>query len=295
MTSVTSSKCCPAIKFKNGTPKPHTLEFIKEEPLLIRIDEKPYSVVMRTPGEELFHGAGFCLGEGIADSPEDIMTIGHCNDMDPNVIDIRLAPRRREKIRDILDRKIFVSQTSCGICGKEMVKDLHQILTPVKNGVTVSPDSLFGCIDELYKHQKYYPTTRGTHAAMLFGHDLKPISFSEDVGRHNALDKAIGNAFMNRKLGAANLVALSSRISYELVQKAARANLPIIISKSRPTALAIDMGRALNMTLAFCLKKSELIVVCGSDRIKGSLKKSQDQLTRPPKTGIFGKEPITGG
>ena len=267
MKSVTSAECYPTLQFKKGARSDHSLEFIREEPLLIRIDKKPYSVVMRTPGEELFHGAGFCLGEGIADSPEDIMTIGHCQDMDPNVIDIRLPPRRREQIRDILERKVFVSQTSCGVCGKEMVKDLHQILTPAKNGPTVGIDSVFDCIDALYKHQKYYPRTRGAHAAMLFDLTLSPISFSEDVGRHNALDKAIGNAFINKKLGAARLVALSSRISYELVQKAARASLPIIISKSRPTALAIDMGRALNMTLAFCLGKSELIVVCGGHRI----------------------------
>ena len=83
-------------------------EFIGEEPLLIRIDEKPYSVVMRTPGEEVFHAAGFCLGEGIVSSPDDFTTIGYCQDLDPNVIDIRLKPERREKILDILARRSFI-------------------------------------------------------------------------------------------------------------------------------------------------------------------------------------------
>ena len=102
---------------------------------------------------------------------------------------------------------------------------------------------------------------------MIFDNQLEMISFAEDVGRHNALDKAIGKVFISRKLPEATLVVLSSRISYELVQKAARAGLPVMISKSRPTALAAEMGKALNMTLACTDKESELIFVCGENRI----------------------------
>ncbi len=257
------------IRCERGVCRTISHEFIGEDPLLIRIDEKPYSVVMRTPGEELFHAAGFCLGEGIADSPDDFNTIGYCKDLDPNVIDIRLKPERREKIQDLLERRGFVSQTSCGICGKEMVKDLYQILTPAENSFQVEINRIFDCINKLSENQKYYQKTRGSHAAMIFDNQLKMISFSEDVGRHNALDKAIGKAFINRKLPEAIILILSSRISYELVQKAARAHLPIMISKSRPTALAAEMGRALNMTLACTDKESELIIVCGENRIKG--------------------------
>ena len=104
---------------------------------------------------------------------------------------------------------------------------------------------------------------------MICDDQLQVLSFAEDVGRHNALDKAIGKLFMSRKLSEAAILVMSSRISYELVQKAARAHLPIMISKSRPTALAARMGQALNMTLA-CAEKnssSELIIVCGENRI----------------------------
>ena len=243
------------------------IELIGEEPLLIRIDDKPYTVVMRTPGEELFHAAGFCLGEGIADSPDDFTTIGYCKDMDPNVIDIRLKPERREKIPELLGRRGFVSQTSCGICGKEMVKDLYQILTPAKNGFEVEIGRISDCIKKLSENQKYYPRTRGSHAAIIFDDRLEMISFAEDVGRHNALDKAIGKAFMNRTLFKASILVLSSRISYELVQRAARAHLPVMIGHSRPTALAVEMGQSLNMTLAFPDGESELIIVCGENRI----------------------------
>ena len=256
------------ISYEKGVCRTRFHELIGEEPLLIRIDEKPYSVVMRTPGEEVFHAAGFCLGEGIADSPDDFMTIGYCKDLDPNVIDIRLQPERREKIPKLLERRGFVSQTSCGICGKEMIKDLnYQELTPAENGLKIDINSIFDCINKLPENQKYYKKTRGSHAAMILGNQLEIISFAEDVGRHNALDKAIGKGFINRKLHEAAILILSSRISYELVQKAARAHLPIMVSKSRPTALAAEMGRALNMTLACAGRNSEFILVCGENRI----------------------------
>jgi FdhD protein len=243
------------------------LELIGEEPFLIRIDDKDYSVVMRTPGEEVFHAVGFCLGEGIADSVDDFKTIGHDKNLDPNIINIWLTPERHEKIPHLLERKGFVSQTSCGICGKEMLKELHQILLPAENGFKVEINHVFDCINKLSKNQKYYQRTRGSHAALIFDHQLSVIAFSEDVGRHNALDKAIGTAFMDKTLADASILVLSSRISYELVQKAARARLPVMISNSRPTALAVEMGRSLNMTLAFPVEESELIIVCGESRI----------------------------
>lgn len=242
-------------------------EFIREEPLLIRIDAKPYSVVMRTPGEEVIHAAGFCLGEGIADSPDDFLTIGYCKDLDPNVVDIRLRPERREKIHDLLERRSFVSQTSCGICGKEMVKDLYQIVTPTEDPFRVHVDHISDFVQRLSENQVIHRRTRGAHAAMLMDRRREVVSFAEDVGRHNALDKAIGKAFVARKLSEAVILILSSRISYEMVQKAARARLPIMIGMSRPTALAAEMGQALNMTLACTARPSELIVVCGGQRL----------------------------
>jgi FdhD protein len=126
---------------------------------------------------------------------------------------------------------------------------------------------MFACIKKLPENQKYYKRTRGSHAALILDNQLEILSFAEDVGRHNALDKAIGKIFINRKLPEAGILVLSSRISYELVQKAARARLPVMISKSRPTALAAQMGKALNMTLACTGKASELILVCGENRI----------------------------
>ncbi len=267
-TTVYQALQCRQESLKNK-PREETisLELIGEEPFLINIDEKPYSVVMRTPGEEIFHAAGFCLGEGIASSSDDFKTMGYDKDLDPNIIDIWLTSERKEKIHDILERKIFVSQTSCGICGKEMVRDLYQKITPAKDGFTVEINSVFDCINKLSENQNYYQSTRGSHAAIIFDSQLEKLSFAEDVGRHNALDKAIGKAFMDKQLSKAKILVLSSRISYELIQKSARAQIPVMISNSRPTALAVEMGKSLNMTLAFPVKESELIIVCGEERI----------------------------
>ncbi|MFC1863825.1 formate dehydrogenase accessory sulfurtransferase FdhD [Thermodesulfobacteriota bacterium] len=255
------------IRCEDGVCRDDYHDLIGEEPLLIRVEGEPYSVVMRTPGEEIHHAAGFCLGEGLVDSRNDFLTVGYCQDLDPNVIDVKISPGRLEKISDLLDRRGFISQTSCGICGKEMVKDLFQIISPIEDNTKISIDRVFECVDLLPKHQSHYKRTRGSHAAMLFDYQLEILAFAEDVGRHNALDKAIGKALMSGKLPEAFVAILSSRLSYELIQKLARARLPVTVSNSRPTALAAEMGRNLNMTLACTAKESELILICGEHRI----------------------------
>ena len=255
------------LRGRTGACETGSIELIGEEPLSIRIDDRPYVVVMRTPGEEVYQAAGFCLGEGIASSPDDFETMGYDEALDPNVIDIWLKPERRLKIHDRLERRGFISQTSCGICGKAILEDLEQNVTPAEDGFEISVEHVFECIDTLSVRQQHYETTRCSHAALIFDDRLEEISLAEDVGRHNALDKAIGKAFMDRTLAGSSIVVLSSRNSYELTQKAARARLPVVISNSRPTALAVEMGKALNMTLAFP-DESELVIVCGEHRIK---------------------------
>jgi FdhD protein len=227
---------------------------------------------MRTPGAEVAHGAGFCLAEGIVDGPEDFKTLGYDPDLAPNIIDIWLTRAHTRKVAPLLERKGYISQTSCGICGKQMIQDLNQILVPSDSPFSLELDQIFYSIGQLSKNQHIYPRTRGSHAALLFDSDLEILAFAEDVGRHNALDKAVGKAFMEKKLSLASLLVMSSRISYELVQKAARAKIPMIVSKSRPTALAVKMGRSLNMTLVCAFGKSELIVVCGEQRILAQTK-----------------------
>ena len=267
MSAAEKTKRYEALRYETGGSRIGSIELIGEEPLLIRIDGSPYCLVMRTPGEEEAHAAGFCLGEGIADSLDDFVLIEYCKERDPNVIDIKLTPERREKIRDLQKKRGFVTPTYCRLGSEDMIKELSQMVNPAENAFEIGINRVFDCIGRLSQNQKYYLPTRGSHAALLCDDQLENLAFGEDVGRHNAVDKAIGKAFLDRKLSQARLLVLSSRISCEMVQKAARAHLPIVISDARPTTLAVEMGKALNMTLAFRTQESELVVVCGKHRI----------------------------
>jgi FdhD protein len=239
---------------------------ITEEPLSIRISGASYSVVMRTPGDETEHVAGFCLAEGIIDSPGDIVTISFCTEEQTNVATLTLTEKRKKQVKNLLDRKGFVSQTSCGICGKEVIRDMQQILSPVGAKFMVKPDQIMQCVDMIASFQPIYRRTRSSHAAIIFDHNLQAMASAEDVGRHNALDKAIGKVFTLGQIKNACLGIMSSRLSYELVQKAARAGLEILVGISRPTALAVELARSVNMTLA-CAKDGRLMVFCGDRRI----------------------------
>ena len=266
-SDMNSIKSQHVVLHEEDTCQTYEQELIGEEPLLLLIEDEPYSVVMRTPGEEIPHVAGFCLGEGLVDEFEDFATISYCDKIDSNVVSVKLQPARRKKVAALLKRRGFISQTSCGICGKEMIKDLYQILTAVTDETRINMSQAISCIDQLARHQDFYERTKASHGVMLFDSKLHVLALAEDVGRHNALDKAIGKVFMGGQLAEARLAVLSSRISYELVQKAARAHLPILVSISRPTALAVELGQRLNMTLACAVKESALLVFCGEERI----------------------------
>ena len=240
---------------------------VGEEPLSIRLEGKPYSVIMRTPGDETAHAAGFCLGEGIIDTMGDVTSIAFCDGEDTNVIAVTLTPARRKKISRTLDRRSFISQTSCGICGKELVEELYQLIKPVADDSMLDSEKARACLENLTAQQTLRRQTKASHAAALYNARYELLSVAEDVGRHNALDKAIGKALLDKSLESAALAILSSRISYELVQKAARARIPAIFALSRPTALAVDLAAQLNMTLAALVAGEGLYVFCGAHRL----------------------------
>ena len=248
-------------------PVPSAFRIISEEPLSIRVQGRPYAVVMRTPGEELNHVAGFCLGEGIVDEPSDITALGFCDGSDTNVVTLTLTEKRRNQVSDYMDRRNYVSQTSCGICGKEIVDDLIQHIQPIDDDTKVDGQKAADTLEDLRQHQPMHRETRASHASILCQPDYSILSISEDVGRHNALDKAIGRLFRQDRLAEAHVLFLSSRTSYELVQKAGRAKIPIVFSVSRPTTLAVSLAKRLNMTLACLGRPQGLMVFCGQQRL----------------------------
>lgn len=247
-------------------------KLIGEEPLSIRIQGKPYSVMMRTPGEEIALAAGFCLSEGIIDHPDDIGSIGFCDGSDSNTVTVTLNKSRLEAISSetsprYLERRGFISQTGCGLCGKEIVDDLYQTIHPIEDERKIDIRKALKCLDQLSRHQPLREHTGAAHAAALFDANYAMLCIAEDVGRHNALDKAVGKLFLEKKLGEVSLLVMSSRISYEIVQKAARARIPVIFAISRPTALAVELASQLNMSLACLAKGSGLYIYCCYHRI----------------------------
>ena len=255
-----------AIKKFADTNPDHAL--IPEEPLAIRIQGKPYVVVMRTPGEETAHAAGFCLGEGIVDRFDEIEQLASCEGTDTNVVTVTLTSARHRNVSHLLERRGFLSQTSCGICGKEIVEDLFQIVKPFERLVTIDAQKAVMCVRSLSDYQHLGRKTRSSHAAAIYSSDFTLLSVAEDVGRHNAVDKAIGKLFMQGGLDRAAFMVLSSRISYELVQKAARARIPVVLAISRPTLLAVDLARRLNMTLACIPDDGKFFLYSGDQRIQ---------------------------
>jgi FdhD protein len=258
------------IKVKNqGLPglEATRMELIWEEPLSIRVQGKPYAVVMRTPGDEYAHVAGFCLGEGIVDEPEEIQNIAYCGGEDTNVVTLTVVTERLSKILHILERKGFVSQTSCGICGKELIQDMRQHIEPVPEGPQISVERALKTLSGLKSLQVLYQRTRASHAAAIYSEDFELLSIAEDVGRHNALDKAIGKLFLDKRLSFGKVLILSSRISYELVQKAARARIPFVLAASKPTSLAVELAFNLNMTLASPNYEGGVNIYCGFNRV----------------------------
>lgn len=240
---------------------------IREEPLSMRVHGQPYSVVMRTPGDEIAHAAGFCLAEGIIDTRDDLKNIAFCDGEASNVVTIALTPERYAKVISQMDRRAYVSQTSCGLCGKELIDHIHQEVIPIDKTAKVSIDQVNKCIDGLPALQPLRSQTRATHGVAAYNQNTVLLTSAEDVGRHNALDKAIGKLFLDDRLSEATLLILSSRISYEMVQKAARAGVAIIAALSRPTELAVKLAQSLNITLVCRENDNGLLIFCHSERL----------------------------
>jgi len=255
------------VKFIPAGEKSTTLHMLREEPLSIRAQGKPYAVVMRTPGDEIAHVAGFCLGEGIIDAYDDIKQIACCDDTNSNVVTVTLNAARLLKAGAIMERRGFISQSSCGICGKEVVQDLVQNIRSLQDTLHVSRERLLACLDLFFTHQSLYEKTHTSHAAVAFDADLQHQATGEDVGRHNAVDKAVGKMLISGSLADAVCMVLSSRISYELIQKVGRAGIPIVMALSRPTALAVELAEKLNLSLVHISGDQTLVIYSGAQRI----------------------------
>jgi FdhD protein len=225
-----------------------------EEPLEIRLDNVPFVVTMRTPGADRELAAGFLLAERIIDGPDDLGTIQHCTDSEAaagNVLNVTLAGEAVIRARDALARRRVVTTTSaCGVCGRQSIDDLMAGIAPVALTWSVSKDVIAALSDRLRASQATFDATGGLHAAGLFDRTGRLTAVAEDVGRHNAVDKVVGaQLLMERFPLSDHILFVSGRTSFEIVQKAVAARLPMVAAVSAPTSLAVDLARQASVTL----------------------------------------------
>ncbi len=244
---------------------------VVEEPLEIRLAGEPLAVLMRTPGHDVELAAGFALTEGIVQAADHLGTIRYCDTSDDsadNVIDIGLAPGvsfDRERLR-----RNFMASAACGLCGKASLEALATRARPVRDGPQVHRSVLEILPGRLREAQIGFGRTGALHAAALFDPDGATLVCREDVGRHNALDKAIGHSMLHDIPLAGSVLLVSGRTSFEILQKSAVAGIPIVCAISGPTSLAIETARSFNITLINFLRGSDMNVAAGAERILDS-------------------------
>jgi FdhD protein len=236
-----------------------------EEPLAIRVNGTSVAVTMRTPGHDDELAIGFLLTEGVIHAADEIAEIAHCPDVDPegvgNTLDVRL---RGETDLSRLTRHVFTS-SSCGVCGKATIESVFGNFPPVPLHEAPDPALLLSLSAKLRAAQETFDRTGGLHASALFDRAGNLLLLREDVGRHNALDKVIGHALKHDLPMDEVILLVSGRISFELMQKALAARIPVVAGISAPSSLAVKLAKDSGQTLVGFLRERGFNVYAGGD------------------------------
>lgn len=249
-------------------PTEHGDHLAVEEPLEIRVDSRPISVTLRTPGHDDELVAGFLLTEGLIRRPGDVAKIQpYSRSEHGNVVNIFLAPDVAVDFAR-LTRHVFAS-SSCGLCGKATIDAVHQHFKPLKIKMNVSAKMLTALPEALRREQTMFAQTGGLHAAAIFDRRGKLLLLREDVGRHNAVDKVLGHALLRSMLPLhRHILMVSGRASFEIQQKALAARVPIVAAVSAPSSLAVEFARASGQTLVGFLRSERMNIYSHPERIK---------------------------
>jgi FdhD protein len=237
-------------------------ELAIEEPLEIRVDGQALAVTMRTPGEDEELAAGFLAGEGLIGAPSEIDSVGPPADFAANTIDVRTRAGLR---RDPSGERRFYLTSSCGVCGKGALEFVRVEAPQAPDPRSVPAALVAAAPARARAEQSAFDRTGGLHATALFEATGDLIVLREDVGRHNAMDKAIGACLLEGRFPLPGVVAcLSGRASFELVQKAALAGLAGIVAVGAPSSLAVELARARQMLLCGFVKATSFNVYSGT-------------------------------
>ena len=252
-----------------------------EEPLEIRLltagtagnERHNVAVTMRTPGHDFELAAGFLFGEGILRRREDLAELTYCRSDDPqqyNIVEARLRPDAPFD-PSLLNRNFYTS-SSCGVCGKASLEavEVRGCDTLAGDGVQVDAAVVQSLPRVLRDGQRTFDRTGGLHAAGLFQPDGTVLAIREDVGRHNAVDKIVGRAFLEAALPLrGHVLAVSGRTSFEIIQKALSAGIPVVVAVGAPSSLAVDLATRFGMTLVGFAKDDGFNVYANRRRIPG--------------------------
>ena len=259
-------------RWKDGELQPPSDDKLAvEEPLEIRVRGQNVAVTMRTPGHDDELATGFLATEGLIKNREDVTEIAHCKEGEAaqlgNTLNVFLAPNV-EVDMESLTRHVFAS-SSCGVCGKATIEAVQQNFPPVVSEMQFSPEIITGLPAKLREAQATFEQTGGLHAAAMFDARGKLLVLREDVGRHNAVDKVIGSQLRGYNLPLRhNILVVSSRASYDIVQKAISALVPVIVAVGAPSSLAIDLSQQYGLTLIGFARGDSFNVYSGHRRIR---------------------------
>ena len=251
-------------------------DVVAEEPLEIRAQGETLAITMRTPGADRELAVGFLFAEGVISSRDDVGRVSHCGRPDQegygNTIDVVPGPGVSLDIdRLSATRRGTLTTSACGVCGRRSVDDVIARCTPlpVARGA-IAPATILNAVDGLRSRQPNFARTGGIHGAAIHDTEGNVLSAFEDIGRHNAVDKVVGALLLSGRIPGSDpaLLVVSGRASYEVVQKASAARVPVVASVSAASSLAVDLARASGITLCGFVRDGKMTVYSNPERIR---------------------------
>jgi FdhD protein len=256
------------IRLVDGRTQDCEDELVVEEPLEIRVRGRAISVTMRTPGSDEELALGFLLTEGVVRTIDDVLRVEPCGRNEfGNVVNVVLAPQVHVDFQR-LTRHVFAS-SSCGMCGKASIDSLRGLFPAIETTPRAAANVLLDLPRKMRDAQQLFDRTGGLHAAALFDLDGNLIALREDVGRHNAADKVIGRAMIEKRLPLSSAILLvSGRMSFEIVQKALAARISVLAAVSAPSSLAVEFAEANRQVLVGFLRDGRMNVYTGGEHVE---------------------------
>jgi len=266
----------PVVRVADGQRSELSDVTAAEVPLEVRLQGAPFAVIMRTPGADMPLVAGFLLAERIVRSADDLATIEHCTDQPGlttlqrgNIVTVVLeADAAVRAAGQLSEKRDVMSNSACGVCGRATLESMRADLAPLPAHARVPADVIAGLPMRLRERQPLFERTGGLHAAGIFTWTGELLASAEDVGRHNAVDKVIGTMLLRDAIPLeTSALCVSGRTSYEIVQKAWCAGIPLVASVSAPSSLAVSLARDANITLVGFVRDGSLNIYTGAERI----------------------------